>query len=72
MELQITNTGSGIPEPAAEPGYGLTGMTERADLAGGTVTAGPFEGGFRVHLSLPCPPVNEEQAAGSPPRFPRR
>lgn len=56
VDLRITNTGSGIPEPAADPGYGLTGMTERADLAGGTVTTGPHDGGFRVHLSLPYPP----------------
>lgn len=53
VDLYVTNT-SGPPEtPTGAPGYGLTGMTERADLAGGTVTAGPFPGGFRVHLSLP-------------------
>lgn len=60
VDLRITNTGSGIPEPAAEPGFGLIGMTERADLAGGTVTAGSFEGGFRVHLSLPCTPLSAD------------
>ncbi len=59
VDLRITNTGSGSPASAPDPGYGLTGMTERADLAGGTVTAGPFDGGFRVHLSLPHPPVME-------------
>jgi len=53
VDLQITNTGGGAQEPEADPGYGLTGMTERADLAGGTVDAGPFDGGFRVHLRLP-------------------
>ena len=66
VDLQITNTGGGAQKPAADPGYGLTGMTERADLAGGTVNAGPFDGGFRVHLRLPYPPATEETPAGFP------
>jgi signal transduction histidine kinase len=37
------------------PGYGLTGMTERVQLLGGTVDAGPTEQGFRVRLRLPAP-----------------
>jgi signal transduction histidine kinase len=70
VELQITNTGgSTTQEPAAEPGYGLTGMTERADLAGGTVQAGPLQGGFRVHLSLPYPAGKAPQPSASPSRF---
>jgi signal transduction histidine kinase len=39
-------------------GYGLTGMRERAELLGGTLTAGPAGGGFGVRLRLPAPPVN--------------
>ncbi len=54
VDLKITNTGGGTHQPAADPGFGLTGMAERADLAGGIVNAGPYQGGFRVHLSLPC------------------
>ena len=34
-------------------GYGLTGMKERAELLGGTLTAGPTDGGFRVELRVP-------------------
>jgi signal transduction histidine kinase len=34
-------------------GYGLTGMRERAGLLGGTLDAGPAEGGFRVLLRVP-------------------
>ena len=34
-------------------GYGLTGMRERAELLGGTLTAGPTGHGFRVELRVP-------------------
>jgi signal transduction histidine kinase len=47
------------PSPAAAVadsggGYGLTGMRERAELLGGTLTAGPTGGGFRVVLRIPA------------------
>jgi signal transduction histidine kinase len=35
-------------------GYGLTGMRERAELLGGTLTAGPTGHGFRVLLRIPA------------------
>jgi signal transduction histidine kinase len=38
-------------------GYGLTGMRERAELLGGTLTAGPTDQGFRVLLWLPTGPA---------------
>jgi signal transduction histidine kinase len=34
-------------------GYGLVGMRERAELAGGSLEAGPLPTGFRVRLWLP-------------------
>ena len=34
-------------------GYGLTGMAERAQLLGGSLSAGPAECGFRVALRVP-------------------
>jgi signal transduction histidine kinase len=34
--------------------YGLTGMRERAELLGGTLTAGPTPTGFRVELGVPA------------------
>ncbi|MFJ4777768.1 sensor histidine kinase [Streptomyces sp. NPDC088762] len=34
-------------------GQGLIGLAERARLAGGELTAGPSDGGFRVHAWLP-------------------
>jgi signal transduction histidine kinase len=47
------------PSPAAAieasgGGYGLTGMRERAELLGGTLTAGPTGCGFRVLLRIPA------------------
>lgn len=37
----------------SSPGYGLAGMAERAQLAGGTLETGPTGSGFRVRLTLP-------------------
>jgi signal transduction histidine kinase len=42
------------PPPVADGGYGLTGMRERAELLGGTLTAGPTSSGFRAELELPA------------------
>jgi len=58
VRLVVTDdgAGSGAPSPelaAAGSGYGLSAMRERAELLGGTVQAGPADGGFRVELALP-------------------
>jgi signal transduction histidine kinase len=42
------------PAAAAGDGYGITGMRERAELLGGTLTAGPTGTGFRVELWVPA------------------
>jgi signal transduction histidine kinase len=42
-----------VPDRAGSGGYGLTGMRERAELLGGTLTAGPAEDGFLVELRIP-------------------
>ena len=42
------------PAPDEGTGHGLTGMTERAELLGGTLTAGPTDGWFRVDLQVPA------------------
>lgn len=41
------------PPSGGGTGYGLTGMRERAELLGGTLTAGLTEHGFRVELWAP-------------------
>jgi signal transduction histidine kinase len=46
--------GGGTPAGGMVGGYGLTGLRERAELAGGTFSAGPSEGsGWRVEVVLP-------------------
>ncbi len=56
VELVITNDGGGGEHrPLADTGggYGLTGLRERAELAGGTITAGPHDHGWRVDVRIP-------------------
>ena len=44
----------GGPLAATVGGHGLTGLRERAALAGGTLTAGPANGEWRVCLRIPA------------------
>ncbi|MGA5132495.1 sensor histidine kinase [Streptomyces olivoreticuli] len=44
------------PSASAGSGTGLLGLRERAALAGGTFSAGPYDGGFRVSARLPHTP----------------
>ncbi|MDH6121697.1 signal transduction histidine kinase [Kitasatospora sp. GAS204A] len=58
VELEVRNTGAPTDPGAAElaasgSGYGLLGMRERAELLGGSLTAGPDDGGWLVLLRLP-------------------
>ncbi|MEU3567246.1 histidine kinase [Kitasatospora sp. NPDC036755] len=63
VELEVRNTrpprgpsaGGSSPEElaASGSGYGLLGMRERAELLGGTLVAGPEDGGWRVLLRVP-------------------
>jgi signal transduction histidine kinase len=61
VELVVEDSGSADSPPAASGltfgGYGLTGMRERAELLGGSLTAGPTDLGFGVRLQLPVSPV---------------
>jgi signal transduction histidine kinase len=45
---------AGGPLSATGAGYGLTGLRERAALSGGTLTAGPADGEWRVCLRIPA------------------
>jgi signal transduction histidine kinase len=60
VHCELTDEGAGPsrdprrPEPAATgPGHGLTGMRERVELLGGTLTAGPYGSGWRLRTVLP-------------------
>jgi signal transduction histidine kinase len=62
LELTVTDNGDG-PHPSAgvgpgRRGHGIAGMTERAALHGGSLTAGPaVGGGWRVAVTLRPDPV---------------
>ncbi|WP_329584911.1 histidine kinase [Kitasatospora sp. NBC_01250] len=56
LTVQVDDPGPAAAPEAGEPaggGNGLAGMRERAAALGGTLTAGPREGGFRVRALLP-------------------
>jgi signal transduction histidine kinase len=57
IAVQVSNplppADSARPLAGAGAGYGLTGLRERAALAGGTLTAGPADGQWRVCLTIP-------------------
>jgi signal transduction histidine kinase len=58
LELAITDDGIGTAAVSDGAGHGLTGMTERASLYGGSVRAGPAPGGgFQVTARLPIASV---------------
>ncbi|MFI1416514.1 sensor histidine kinase [Streptomyces sp. NPDC020731] len=64
LRLSVTDDGTG-PTPGTTPGFGLVGMRERARSVGGTLDAGPREGGgFRVTATLPLTPATPWEGTG--------
>ncbi len=54
VRLRVSDDGQTEPGPAPDPGFGLLGMAERAQLLGGSLSAGPGpEGGWVVEAVLP-------------------
>jgi len=55
VRLRVSDDGQTEPVPAPAPGFGLLGMAERAQLLGGSLSAGPGpEGGWVVEAVLPA------------------
>lgn len=55
VRLRVVDDGLTHPSQGAEPGFGLTGMAERAQLLGGSLSAGPGpDGGWVVEAVLPA------------------
>jgi signal transduction histidine kinase len=52
--LTVEDFGTPVVADRTDGGYGLTGMRERAELLGGTLTAGATGHGFRVELAVPA------------------
>ncbi|MGI8778183.1 MAG: sensor histidine kinase [Acidimicrobiales bacterium] len=46
-------TAGATPAAAGPPGVGLIGMRERVEAVGGTLRAGPVDGGWRVYAHVP-------------------
>lgn len=53
LTIEDHRAGGDGPPPGDGTGYGLTGMRERAELLGGTLTASPTPDGFLVELWIP-------------------
>ena len=54
VRLRVIDDGHAVPGAGPEPGFGLLGMAERAQLLGGSLSAGPGpEGGWVVEAVLP-------------------
>ncbi|MDX2561282.1 sensor histidine kinase [Streptomyces sp. TX20-6-3] len=54
LRLRVTDDGQVDPARSVNHGFGLLGMTERVQLLGGTLRAGPGpEGGWTVDAELP-------------------
>jgi signal transduction histidine kinase len=74
LAIHIQDTGPrtfGPAEPPTEDGHGLIGMTERAALYGGTITAGPRPGGgWIVQTELELTPLGAARDAGLVPTEP--
>ena len=64
--LAVTDDGVPAgPATANEPGYGLTGMAERAALLGADLETGPAAGGYRVRLAVPYASNSAEPGGAS-------
>jgi signal transduction histidine kinase len=55
LDIEIRDCGGGAESGLAQTGagLGLTGMRERIEALGGSLEAGPRDGGWRVHARLP-------------------
>ncbi len=52
LEIVVRNNGRSQPDPVSS-GFGLMGLGERVEAAGGRLTAGPVHGGWQVAAVLP-------------------
>ncbi|MFE9579732.1 sensor histidine kinase [Nocardia sp. NPDC006044] len=76
LTIRVTDNGHGTPSTAAKPepghgtsgtttGFGIVGMTERAEAIGGTLTAAGTTDGFAVIADLPVADRGEAAVLGA-------
>lgn len=53
LTLQISNTVTPGAQPSPGSGQGIVGMQQRVAAVGGTLSAGPTSGGFKVEARIP-------------------
>ncbi len=64
LSVEITDNGRGIEPATGQPGFGLTGMRERVDGAGGSLAiSSPPGGGTRIRARLPLAHTPAESTA---------
>jgi len=64
--LQVSDDGRGAAATSDGAGHGVIGMSERAAIFAGTLTAGPRPGGgYRVVLTLPLPDAPSGTLSGA-------
>ncbi|MET8160680.1 histidine kinase [Sphaerisporangium sp. NPDC005289] len=54
VTVTVSNSAARTPPAPASGGSGIAGLRERVRLLGGTLRAGPRDGGFTVTARLPC------------------
>ncbi|GAA3986158.1 hypothetical protein GCM10022247_00690 [Allokutzneria multivorans] len=62
--VEVSDNGGRAGALQVPGGHGLMGMRERVDLLGGSLLAGPDDGGWRVRAELPENPENTEEERG--------
>jgi len=69
LAIKVTDDGrrTGAAIRGDGQGHGLIGMRERVEIYGGSVSAGPWPGGWRVVATLPLPAESVEPAEPAEP-----
>jgi signal transduction histidine kinase len=66
LRIEVEDDGVGFDPDAADGGFGLSGMRERAALAGGTLSVGSGDGGTLLTVCLPVRHATREGAGSEP------
>jgi signal transduction histidine kinase len=62
LEISVTNNGTAGATTLPSGGFGLTGLTERVEGAGGHLSAGPADPGWQVVATLPSTALTSSTA----------